>query len=99
MCGFHVRNEIKILKMASYIKVKGNELKDLGRKNDFNYFENDNIFIKKFRLINKDSLNIRKNPMILEKFILIFNRNIINCLASVRKNLITKSLSIYKYTS
>ena len=92
MCGFYGTNQISSFSIDNH-KLEVDRLMALRGPDDCQIFQKDNIFLKHFRLITRGSAERGKQPMIGERYILLFNGNIINSSALARKYFVTDSES------
>ena len=93
MCGFYGTNQITSFRIDNNLKEEVDRLMALRGPDDCQIFQKHNIFLKHFRLITRGSGKRGKQPMIGERYILLFNGNIINSSALARKYFITDSES------
>ena len=93
MCGFYGTNQITSFSKDNNLKVEVDRLMALRGPDDCQIFQRNNIFLKHFRLITRGSGEIGKQPIIGERYILLFNGNIINSSILARKYFINDSES------
>ena len=93
MCGFYGTNQINEFCDNNANKLEADRLMTLRGPDDCQVFQRNNIFLKHFRLITRGSGERGKQPMIGERYILLFNGNIINSSGLARKYFIADSES------
>ena len=93
MCGFYGTNQISRFSLGDAQEIEADRLMALRGPDDCQVFQKKNIFLKHFRLITRGSSDKGKQPFIGQRYILLFNGNIINSSALAKKYFIDDSES------